>query len=199
MFIYMCNYIHMIVTTYLSQLFSKNKCDVLRYFYKYSKGAFTGRYISKELNMNHKTCLAVLNKLTELEILNKDVIGKSHVFSVNKSFYWENVIDPLILAELNLKQQICADVLKKYKEYCSDIIIFGSYATREETENSDLDICFVTNNKENLTQLLMSYQKHFHNYYLCHLSPYVITDEEYKEEKLTIIKEIKKYGESLYA
>lgn len=195
LFTYMCNHIYMILTRYLSQLFSKNTCDILRYFYKYSEGSFTGRYISKELTMNHKTCLAVLNKLADIEILKKDIIGKSHVFCINKSYYWEHVIDPLIGSEVNLKRCICEEIANKFSKYCSNIIIFGSYSTNEETENSDFDLCFVTHDKDRLELELPEYQKQFYTNYLCHLSPYIITKKDYEDEKLTIVKEIKKYGE----
>ena len=149
--------------------------------------------------MNHKTCLLYLNSLCDIGILNKKIIGKSHVFSVNESYFWDE-IKRLFEGEVKLQIKLKKDIISTFSERCIKIIIFGSYARKEETCDSDLDICFVIKkgSQNKIKKVLETYEPDFLDRYLCHYSPYLITEAKYNAEKLPIIKEIKKEGVVIY-
>ena len=96
--------------------------------------------------------------------------------------------------------KIKKDIISTFSESCIKIIIFGSYARGEETSDSDLDVCFVYKNKmeEAILRKLERYETSFYEKYICHFSGYKVNQEEFKKEKLPLIKEIKKYGEVIY-
>ena len=166
-----------------------------RYFYLYPHGSFTGWFVASNLKLNNKTCTSHLKCFTDIGLLKKAIIGKSHVFSINKSHFW-NELNRLFDNETTLLDNIKSDIYEFFKKYCTKIILFGSYAESLENEDSDLDICFIfrKEHKDKVEQLCDSYQETFYEKYLCHLSPYLTDEKNFKNSKLTLVKEIKSNG-----
>lgn len=69
------------------------------------------------------------------------------------------------------------------KEYMAQkVILFGSYATGEETENSDLDLLVVALSNERLFERMATVLEIVHDLYEgLPLSPIVLTPEEIEE------------------
>jgi predicted nucleotidyltransferase len=196
----MGKYIHMMVTNFLANIFSEKKVRVLKFFFDYPNGQFTGRDIALKTSMNHKTCLGILNQLHDLGLLHKEIIGKAHVFYMQPSFYWENIIYDIIKKESHIMHTITQELIDCVCDDVVNIILFGSYATKTETVSSDLDVCFIVPKKtEQFANKLNNLQDTFYKTYLCHLSPYIVTEQEYREEKQAIIKEIKLEGKVLWS
>ena len=87
-----------------------------------------------------------------------------------------------------------------FSENVEKIILFGSYATKEEQEESDLDVCFVVQQKtQAFEKKLDQFEDAFYAKYLCHLSSYVLSMQAYQQEKTAIVKEIKAEGKELWS
>lgn len=191
----MCNNTNMKLRSYLNVIFSEKKINILRYFYMYPKGSYTGREIARNLNQNNKTCITLLTCLCDVGLLKKDIIGKSHAFSINDSFIWKD-LNLLFENETTLFEKIKTNIYSVFNKYCTSIIIFGSYAESNETVDSDLDICFIYKKEfeDKVKELCDSYTDSFYTQYQCHLNPYIIDQASFKKSNLTLIKEIKEKG-----
>ncbi|MGA0242487.1 MAG: nucleotidyltransferase domain-containing protein [Candidatus Marinamargulisbacteria bacterium] len=196
----MGNNINMKVTSFLSQLFSEKKIRVLKYFSDYQHGQFTGRELSNQINLNHKTCLIILNELHDIGLITKDIVGRSHIFKYRPSFYWEEVIFKLIEKEKGMIKQITNDIVAGISHHVERIILFGSMANKTEREDSDIDICLIIKKKKNgIDELKQKLEDNFYDKYLCHLSLYIVTELEFKKSEMAIIKEIKEEGMELWS
>ena len=79
-------------------------------------------------------------------------MGKAHVFKYRPSFYWDEIIN-VILKKKNVIEEIAKDIISIMKDDVERVILFGSYATKNETVDSDVDICLVSNKtKDTLEQ-----------------------------------------------
>ena len=194
----MGNNVNMMLTNFLGQLFSEKKIRVMKHFIKYQHGQFTGRELSSQINLNHKTCLIILNEFHDIGLLTKDIVGRSHIFKYRPSFYWEDVIFELIEKEKGILNQITNEITKVMSKHIERIILFGSMAKKEETTDSDVDICLITKTN-NLDELKQRLEDAFYDKYLCHLSLYIVTESEFKKGALPIIREIKEEGVELWS
>jgi len=190
----------MIVTSFLSAIFSEKKILVMKYFLKYPNGQFTGRDISRNLNLNHKTCLKILNQFFDLGLLDKAIIGKAHVFKIRLSFYWTEIIQLMIKKENVIIQTITKDIVNHIGNDIVAIILFGSYVTKTETERSDMDICVVVKRERMLLEKTVhDLEDKLYDTYLCHISFYIVTENDFIKESHPIIKEIKTEGNELWS
>lgn len=196
----MGNNVYMLITNFLSDIFSEKRIRIMRFFSDYSNGQFTGREVAKRLKLNNKTCLITLNELVEVGLLKKDIVGNAHVFKYRPSFYWDEIINVILKKEKNVIEEIAKDVISIMKDDVERVILFGSYATKNETGDSDVDICLVSNKtKDTLEQRKEQLEDFFYDKYLCHLSIYISNEKDFEEEALPIIKEIKEEGIELWS
>jgi len=194
------NNVYMLITNFLSDIFSEKRIRIMRFFSDYSNGQFTGREVAKQLKLNNKTCLIILNELVEVGLLKKDIVGNAHVFKYWPSFYWDEIINVILKKEKNVIEEIAKDVISIMKDDVERVILFGSYATKNETVDSDIDICLVSNKtKDTLEQRKDQLEDFFYDKYLCHLSIYISNEKDFEEEALPIIKEIKEEGIELWS
>ena len=172
----------------------------MKFFSDYSNGQFTGREISKQITLNHKTCLIILNEFHNIGLISKQVVGKAHIFKYRSSYYWDEIINIILKKEKNVIKEIEKDITSIMRDEVEKILLFGSYATKNETEDSDVDICLITKKgKDELEKKKNQLEDFFYEKYICHLSLYITTETEFKEEKLPIIKEIKAEGIELWS
>ena len=196
----MGNNVNMMLTNFLSNIFSEKKIKVMKHFSEYRHGQFTGREISSRINLNHKTCLIILNELHDIGLLNKDIVGRSHIFKYRPSYYWEEIINVLIEKEKEMINQVANDIKTIMSDYVERIILFGSMARGTESNDSDIDICLLTKrNKGDLDELKQTLEDDVYDKYLCHLSLYIVNETEFEKEVFPIIKEIKKEGIELWS
>tara|TARA_A100001015_G_scaffold26392_1_gene29598 strand:+ start:3460 stop:4044 length:585 start_codon:yes stop_codon:yes gene_type:complete len=190
----------MIITNFLSDIFSGKKIQIMRFFSDYSNGQFTGREVAKQLTLNNKTCHIILNELCEIGLLKKSIVGKAHLFNYCSSYYWDEIINDMLKKEKNIMNEITKDMVYILKDDVDKIILFGSYAAKNETSESDVDVCLVTKKrKEALEQKKEQLETVFYDKYLCHLSIYILGEKEFKDDAFPIIKEIKEEGIELWS
>jgi len=187
------------IKKYLDIIEDKKVLNILRILVQ-SQNQYSGRSLGNLTGMSHRTCRKYLDHLVKHGILSKKLTASSYLYSLNHNYFTDKVLIPLIIQEQNLFRSIQNKIVKQFSGFCKAIIIFGSYANNKETENSDLDICFMIYKSQpefhkKLEQTLAEIQQ---NYELI-ISPYILTlDEVRKKKNLDIIKEIRLEGIWIY-
>jgi len=127
----------------------------------YSKRNY-GRAIAKKLKINQKTISNVLIKLEKEHILKFEREGKNKYYFFNKLN--PNIKEIIKLIELNKKiefldkHNVSRTLFRELEKRTSGIlVIFGSFAKKQETKNSDLDL-FVIGGIKKIKDLEDSYK-----------------------------------------
>ncbi len=107
----------------------------------------TGSKLSKLAKTPQQTVSRYLNKLVELNLLSYIKDGK------NKSFYLDltkektkiifNIIENHKSLSFLLDNKNIAPLINEISSFCESLIVFGSYSSKSNKKNSDLDIVIV--------------------------------------------------------
>lgn len=112
----------------------------------------TIREISKKIKADYKITNVAAQRLFAKKILLSKTVGKSILCELNPDYYGieiykaEDKRRENLLKNRNIKQ-LCKEVMAKIKSSLFIFLIFGSYAKGSQTKNSDIDIIFVSNDK----------------------------------------------------
>ena len=173
----------MILHNIFNEIFSlPSNIAVLREISKVQTG-LSGREISKLVGISPPTCLTILTHLENLSIVQRQRGGRDHLFTLNR----EHIIVKEILLNLfsfeeRLLNHIMNDIKKNFGKYCISIFLFGSVARKEETIESDLDLCFLINSirsKEPLSDLISQKRSYYKRKYGVNLAPFFLTEKEF--------------------
>ncbi len=122
----------------------------------------TIREIAKKIRSDYKITHTATQRLLNKNILLSKIIGKSVLCELDSSYFGveiygaENERKEGLLKNRNIKQ-IYRDIMTKLKSSFFIFLIFGSYAKKQQTKSSDLDIMFISNEKsfeEKISNLL---------------------------------------------
>jgi len=160
--------------------------------------SMNGREIASILKIPTMTANRTMRQFAELNFVNFTVIGRSHLWKVNRKSYAYKIFSRLDENNLiisspleNLKQTLLKHIPKNL---IKKMILFGSIAKEQETINSDIDIFILTKDttaktklepyiEELITVCLETYGNR--------LAPYLLTEQELKKKKdLPIINAI---------
>ncbi len=171
------------INNVLNAVFSaQSNMKIMRAMINYSQG-ITGREVSRITGLSPRACLNSLSSLESLGIIKRLRGGRDHSFQLNtKHFLYSEVLSPLIIAEKKFQDAIKKDITYKLKGKCKSIYVFGSVARKEDSPNSDLDICVVMNNKKEqhiLENEITELSKEVFQKYGIALSPFFITANDF--------------------
>ena len=128
---------------------TKNTFEVLNVLFT---GKFSINQIARNIGISVMGASKIVKKLQEENVVNIEKIGRSHIISLN---ILEPNIEVFSLAErygfekFLERNPALSGFLLKVRELKTDFsLIFGSYASGEESTDSDLDVMFVTSNKK---------------------------------------------------
>ncbi len=182
---------------YLDVIDGKITWGILRLFV-FNPIPYTGRHIAEIVKVNHVTCSAKLEKLVNAGILKKTITGKSYLFQLNHSYFMDKVIAPLIRKEFELYPQIQKEIENAFGPDFNAIIIYGGYAKKRETLESDLDVCLISKEETNLTQKQEDFISEFREKYLVSLEVNLFSREDFvKNLNKPVIKSIVHEGDWL--
>ncbi|MEK6951818.1 MAG: nucleotidyltransferase domain-containing protein [Nanoarchaeota archaeon] len=129
----------------------KTEKKIISLFIK-EKRPKTIREIAKKIKADYKITHIAVQRLLNKGILLAETIGKSTLCRLNAIYYGieiyeaENKKREDLLKNKNIKQ-LYKEVMKKVKTSFFMFIIFGSFAKGKQAKNSDIDIMFVSNEK----------------------------------------------------
>lgn len=164
------------------------------------KGGHSARHIAKITGLNHRTCSQYLTHLEACSILDMRPVGRAYSYTLKDNFFVREIIAPLLEKERNVYISAKSRIIQKFRKVSKAIVIFGSYARHEETEQSDLDVCFIVHEKtDQLEEDMYLYFEQFSDDYGLAVSPYILSLEEFKEKRsLNVIQDIEREGDWIY-
>jgi predicted nucleotidyltransferase len=139
----------MLINNILNAVFSaRSNIIILRAMINYNAG-ITGREVSRVSGLSPRACLNTLTALENIGIVKRLRGGRDHLFVINREHYLvTEAIIPLLNAETVFLEAIKKDIRAKLKNKCNSVYIFGSVARKDESTDSDFDICIVMNSSK---------------------------------------------------
>ena len=175
----------MIFNKVLNSIFSSSShIAVLRSLQHYKIG-ITGREIARLSGLSPKSALSALSSLENIKIVKRVIGGRDHLFTINRENYLvKNGILPLLQTENNILPYLLLLIKQKLSKHCISIILFGSVARNEETAESDIDICFVVQNKKSqkkIVPIIHDLQDRIFTEFGASLAPIYFTIDEFRK------------------
>ena len=106
--------------------------------------------ISKALKMDYKNIYSIIKRLEKLSLVKIETFGQSSRVNLNE------LIHPILFeAEFERRKEILKDknlivMLSSFKRTIKSklyvLLLFGSYAKKTQTKNSDIDLMFICSN-----------------------------------------------------
>lgn len=133
-------------------ILSKHSMEILCFLGRNYREKYHTRELVRRLGMGLGTASKCLRILEKEELLIKENLGRL-------TLYQANMENPL-LKELKLVFTLMEidGLIKELKEVSSRIILFGSCATGEDTEQSDIDLFVLTEDVKSANKILEKYQ-----------------------------------------
>jgi predicted nucleotidyltransferase len=160
---------------------------------------FTGNEVARTAGMHPNSALRALTLLEELGIVNRQIGGRDHIFSLNREHYlFQEVLAKVFQTEISFPQEIINTLASILKKQVYSAVIFGSTARREETALSDLDICCIVNapiDRIQVNSLLDKKSKTLNKKFGIKLAPIFFLKEQFiRKRKSKLIKSIANEG-----
>ncbi len=189
----------MIIHKPLNEIFSAYSNIVVIRELRYTKNGFSGREIAKRAGLSAPAAMNSLSHLESLKIVNRQIGGRDHIFTLNFSNYFVKVILLSLLdAESKFYDSIVNDIKKALSKNVVSVFLFGNVARKEESVHSDFDICIVYSglkDKKIVEKKVNVCRDELHNNYGISLAPFYISVKEFQQRaklKKPPIKEIVK-------
>jgi len=172
---------------------------------RYTKNGFSGREIAKRAGLSAPAAINSLSHLESLKIVNRQIGGRDHIFTLNISNYFvKTTLLPNLDAESKFYDSIVKDIKKILSKKTISVFLFGSVARKEESIQSDFDICIVfssLNDKKIVEEKVNVCRDELRNNYGISLAPFYISVKEFQQRaklKKPPINEILKEGILLF-
>jgi len=131
----------------MTELFDKYASwKILHYFALNTSKEVYVKEIAKKLNLSPGICSKILRELLKLEILEKRSLGQAHYYKLANNYLTNELkrfIGLFTIHETGLVHKITETFDKP-----TSIVLYGSYATGEFNEKSDIDILVITSKKQ---------------------------------------------------
>jgi predicted nucleotidyltransferase len=164
-----------------------------------SAGGLTGNEIARSSGMHPRSALKALTSLEELGIVRRQRGGRDHLFTLNRDhFLTQEGLLPLYQAEQKYRSAIEGSLVALLKGHVVSAVIFGSVSRKQETPQSDLDLCCIVSSeskKEVVQEMLASEAVPLYKKFGVKLAPVFFSLSEMKKKKRSwLVKEIRKEG-----
>ncbi len=171
-------------------IFSKPSLKILCFLGRRYREEYHTREIVRKVDISLGSASRSLNLLENEELVNKEEKGKL-------SRYKANMENP-ILRELKILFTLMEieELITDMRLMSNQIILYGSCATGEDTQDSDIDLFIKSNNSKKVNKSINNHQKHINRT----VSVVVFNDMELrtlKEKDMPFYSRIKK-GRLLY-
>jgi predicted nucleotidyltransferase len=171
---------------------SEIKVKVMRLFASRLEGYHaTGREVARIVGTTAPTAHAALKDLYSSHILNYEVSGKNHLYSLNRK---TRIVQEILLPMFQKEDAFKADVfefiktaLKKKKVIDSivSILLYGSQQRGKSDESSDIDIAVIVRTEDDLKVIedlfIEEITSSFHDYFGVSLDAYIKTQKDFTD------------------
>jgi predicted nucleotidyltransferase len=175
----------MIIHKPLNEIFSAySNIAVIREL-RYTKNGFSGREIAKRAGLSAPAAINSLSHLESLKIVNRQIGGRDHIFTLNFSNYFVKVVLlPILDSESKFYDSIVKSIKKTLSKNTAGVFLFGSVARKEESIQSDFDICIVFHDlkdKKIIEEKVNVCRDELHTNYGISLAPFYISVKDFKQ------------------
>ncbi len=170
---------------------SPSKVAILRVLASRKGLKATGREIAKLAGFSVPSTHDSLKALHERNILNLEIIGKQHIYSLNEDDRLvQKIIRPMFAAEGGIKDEICNFLLTEIKKAgikreIVSLILYGSAQRGLAVKNSDVDVAVIVDRLANVSKVedifISTIQPRFKAYFGVQLDPYVKAASEFRD------------------
>lgn len=181
----------------LDMLDSKTKLKIIKFLLTH-EASMSEREIASILKVSHMSINRTMRELAEMNFVNFVIIGKAHLWRVNRKSYTFKVLSELIKSISGIKEPL--EDLKKTilgnlpKSLIKKVVLFGSIAKGSERINSDIDVFVLVKDMRRKKEMESSINKLSNvcfEVYGNRLAIYILTEQEMRQKKnLRIISEI---------
>ena len=188
------------IRKYLDIIQNNIVLKILRHFVLFT-GDYTGRHVALIIKENPKTTRKYLDGLYNQSILDRQIAGKSYLYSLRDNYFTKSILIPLITDEDKLYGKVLAELeTLLINNKCTAAAIYGSYARREEADDSDLDLFILVKKKnDKLESALDDMARSMLDKYSLELAPHIIEESEWEAKKdMQVIKDIYQTGQWLF-
>lgn len=129
----------------------KTKLKIIQLFIK-NNVSKTIREIAAQIKADYRITYIATQRLIAENILKKKTVGKSSLCSLNLAYYGVEIYEAedqrtqQILKNRTIKQ-LCKEIFSKLSTSFFIMLLFGSYAKNKQTKTSDIDLLFISNEK----------------------------------------------------
>ncbi len=123
---------------------STSRLRVVKLLVELPEKEFTGREIARLLAMSHSSVLEALRVLTDHGLATERVLGRAHVFRVNRDFFLYTILANLFRSERNQRRQIAEIIWTSLATSSVSVILFGSRARGAARRRSDVDLLVIS-------------------------------------------------------
>lgn len=127
-----------------SILGSTSRVRVAKLLVQLPEKEFTGREIARLLGMSHSSVLDALRMLTDDGLATARVLGRAHIFRVNRSYFLYNTLAILFRSEREQRRKIADLIRTSLASSSVSVVLFGSRARGTALRRSDVDLLVVS-------------------------------------------------------
>ncbi|MGH7495139.1 MAG: nucleotidyltransferase domain-containing protein [bacterium] len=104
----------------------------------------TGRELARQAGLSHRACHNALTRLEQLHLVQRQRGGQSHLFTLRRDHrLMQEALLPMLVVEREFFSSFCDVLRKKIRNPVVALIIFGSVARKDESPESDVDLCVI--------------------------------------------------------
>jgi len=166
---------------------SKVKTRILRRLCSSPYG-YSGRQLAEWIGYSHTQTLAVLNDLELQGLVNRQEVGRAHLFTINEDHL---IVSEILMPAFRVERQMLHTLVDLYYDHFGQklllVTLFGSVARGEEELGSDVDLLLVMKNGVNVEKVeleAIDIDSEAYSKFGCHVSTIVVTRSEY-DKKVT--------------
>lgn len=127
---------------------NRSTLALLEFFCSHPVRSFYVREVARESGLSVGSCNVFLRKLALMHYLKANRRG-------NQLYYSLNSLNPIVRQfRIFLNILALSEVVDAVKNRCEKIILYGSRAFGEESENSDFDVFFLTKEVEEVKKII---------------------------------------------
>lgn len=159
----------------------------------------SGREVARLTDLSLRTVQVSLLNLEKTGIVKRYTGKREHQFVLErKKFLTRNLIRHLFNVESEFNQNILSLIKKSLHKDVDSIILFGSVVNKNDTIDSDLDVCFVySGSLKKIQDKISVLRTDLADEYQITLAPFFITSSKFRSLGLKgspPVKDILKYG-----
>lgn len=171
----------MVINNILDHIFTNaGNLAVLRVLNERASG-ISGRETARLAGIGLRSAQIALSNLEKFKIVIRQVGGRDHLFTLNrKNFLAKEVISKLFTVEKKFKISLYNEITDSINSAADSVILFGSVVRKEESVESDLDICIVySKNKSRIEKIISKLRDELYDKYGVTLAPFYITGKDF--------------------